>query len=359
MRMYLERLLGAMDAAAPQHEFLLLTPFWNKDFDFPPTANLRVVPLPFVPKSRWFRVLYEWTVYPFLIRRARGDVFLGLCNTLPPFLDVPKAVVVQSTQFQFVPESYGFLQRNYLQVGVASAVRRADAVIAVTEHSRQDILRWTKVSPAKVHAVHHGLSLPSVSGTDDPGEVKKRKEEYGSFILCVSAFYAYKNLFRLIEAFQILKSERSIPHRLVIIGADTREVTREALARYARSIGAGDSVKLPGRVPSSILPSLYKGADAFVFPSLYETFGLPVLEAMAMGCPLVVSQRSSLSEVAGDAAETADPLNARSIAAALAKVLTQPGRREELIRRGKERVKDFSWEKTARETLKILEDIAD
>jgi glycosyltransferase involved in cell wall biosynthesis len=351
MRMYLESLLTEMLELAPQHHYALLTPDWNTSFDIPADPRLEVVPLRAVPRGRVGRVLYERTIYPAAIRRAGCDVFLGLCNTLPPRLRVPSAVVIQSTQFQFVAEAYGFLHRHYLRLGVASAVRAADAVITVSEHSRRDVIDWLGTPPEKVHAIHHGVFFSSDHSSLAP---TPRTQPY---ILCVSAFYPYKNLFRLIEAFRLLKQD-GLPHALIIVGGETPGVTRDDLSRHAQTLGVADAVELPGRVSQEALEDFYRGADVFVMPSLYETFGLPVIEAMALGCPVVAARASSLPEVVGDAAELVDPLSPESIAQGLAAVITDANRRAELVGLGKERVNAFSWRKAAQQTLDVLETVA-
>jgi glycosyltransferase involved in cell wall biosynthesis len=355
MRIYLESLLSAMLEIAPQHTYVLLTPDWNTSFDLPQHPQLEVLPLRSVPSKGRFlfegRLLYEWTAYPSAIRRAGCDVFLGLCNTLPPALPVPSAVVIQSTGFQVVPETYRFMSRNYDRWLTARAVRAADAVIAVSEHSRQDVIRWLSVDPGKVHAIHHGVRFSSENMKRPVPKVSR------PYILCVSAFYPYKNLIRLIDAFSLLRQD-GLPHELVIIGSDTRELTRDDLFRHARSAGVEDAVQLPGRVPDDILEDFYRGADVFVMPTRYEAFGFPVLEAMALGCPVVTSRASCLPEIAGGAAELVDPLSAASIARGLADVITVPGRRAELVKLGKARVKEFSWRTAAEKTLDVLETVA-
>ena len=351
MRTYLTNLLTEMLESAPQHSFVLLTPDWNASFELPPDPRLEVVPLRSVPRSRVRRVLYERTAYPSVIHQTGCDVYLGLCNTLPPGLRVPSAVVIQSTQFQFVPETYGFLQRNYLRWGVAKAAREADALITQTEHSRQDVIRWVGLDPGKVHAVHPGLYF-------NPEDTSRPAPKDGQpYILCVGAFYPYKNLFRLIEAFSLLRQD-GLPHELVIIGSDVPGMTRDDLSRHARDFGVEDALRLPGRVPRDVLEDLYRGADVFVMPSLYETFGHPVLEAMAFGCPVVAARASCFPEVVGDAAELVDPLSPEAIAQGLAAVITVPSRRAELVRLGTARTNAFSWSTTAQKIVKVLETVA-
>jgi glycosyltransferase involved in cell wall biosynthesis len=355
MRIYLETLLREMLEIAPQHTYVLLTPDWNASFDLPQHPSLEVLPLRSVPSKGRFLfeglLLYEWTAYPFAIRRAGCDVFLGVCGTLPPALRVPSVSVIQSTGFQVIPEAYRFMTRNYDRWLTARAVRAADGVIAVSEHSRQDIIRWLSVDPAKIHVVHHGVRFT-------PAEIGRPASKANRpYILCVSAFYPYKNLFRLIEAFHLLRQD-GLPHELVIIGADTRQVTRDDLSRHAQSLGLEDAVRLPGRVPDDVLENFYREADVFVMPTRYESFGLPVLEAMALGCPVVTSRASCLPEIVGEAAELVDPLSRESIARGLANVVTVPGRRAELVSLGKTRVNEFSWRTTAEKTLKVLETVA-
>jgi len=348
MRMYLETLLREMLEIAPEHQYILLTPSWNSSFELPRDPNLELMPLRSVPRNRVGRVIYERTAYPIAIRRARCDVFLGLCNTLPSGLNIPSVVVIQSTQYRFVPEAYGVLKRTYLRRGAARAVRRSDAVITVSEHSRQDVIHWLRPDPGKVEAIHHGVFF----SPEELGWRKDRAER--PYILCVGAAYPYKNLLRLIEAFSLLK-QAGFPHELVLAGSDTSEMTLHDLRSNARALGVEDAVRLPGRVPREALEDLYRGADVFVMPSLYETFGLPVLEAMAFGCPVVAARASCLPEIVGDAAELVDPLSADSIAKGVANVLTFPDRRQELVRLGRSRVSLFSWTSTARKTLGVLE----
>jgi glycosyltransferase involved in cell wall biosynthesis len=351
MRTYLTNLLTEMVASAPQHRFMLLTPDWNASLDLPPDPHLEVVPPQSVPQSRVRRVFYEQTAYPSVIHRTGCDVYLGLCNTLPRGLRVPSAVVIQSTQFQFVPEAYGFLQRNYQRWGAAKAVRQADAVITQTEHSREDVIGWVGADAGKIHAVHPGLYFTQ-KDMSPPGP-----KDGQPYILCVGAFYPYKNLFRLIEAFSLLRQDQ-LPHELVIVGSDTSGMTRDDLSRHARALGVENAIRLPGRVPRAVLEDFYRRADVFVMPSLYETFGHPVLEAMVFGCPVVAARAGCLPEVVGDAAELVDPLSPEAIAQGLAAVITVPDRREELIRLGKERLNSFSWRTTAEKLLKVLETVA-
>jgi glycosyltransferase involved in cell wall biosynthesis len=351
MRRYVEFMLKEMLESGPQHEYVLLTPDWNTSFEIPQDPRMKVVALRGVPRARVGRVLYERTAYLAAIRRAKCDVFLGLCNTLPPALPMPSALVIHATGFQFVPESYGFVRRKYLDWGVAKAVRAADAVVTVSEHSRQEVITGFGADPGKVRAIHHGVFIPSEETTEPASR------EGPPFILCVSAFYPYKNLLRLIEAFSLLKQD-GLPHELVIIGGDRPELTHDEVTNHAVAQGVGDSVRLMGRVQQDVLEDSYRAADVFVMPSLYETFGHPVVEAMALGCPVVTSSASALPEIAGGAAELVDPLSSASIAKGLSAVLTDPIRRAELVALGKERVKAFSWTRTAQQTLEVLETVA-
>jgi len=349
MRLYLENLLSAMIEVAPHHDFTLVTPEWNRDFNIRHSDRLTIETRPSVPREQIQRVFYEQTTYSSFINRSGAHVFLGLCNSLPLMIKIPSVVVVQSTQYQFLPETYGFLRRNYLRFVAKRALRKADRVITVSNHSKQDVVAWAKIRKEKVHAVPHGAGLQAQC-------VVNPSVLHRPYILCVSSFYPYKNHFRLLDAFHRLKSTLPLAHNLVVIGADTAELTKAQLASYAETLGIADSLKFVGRVPHEEIASYYAGADVLAMPSLYETFGHPILEAMALGCPVVTSDLSSMPEVAGDAAELVDPRDPAAIAAALQRVLTQPAWRDELVRRGRERVKEFSWKAAAEKTIKALEE---
>jgi glycosyltransferase involved in cell wall biosynthesis len=173
------------------------------------------------------------------------------------------------------------------------------------------------------------------------------------YILGVATLYRYKNVARLLEAFARLKTEDRVPHRLRVVGGEA-DVTFVELAEHASSLGIADQVDLVGPLPHQVIAAEYAGASVFAYVSLEETFGLPPLEAMSLGVPVVASRVSSIPEVVGEAAEMVDPLDVGDIARGLRRVLFEPGRSAELRLLGLERTRHFSWDNSARQTVQAL-----
>lgn len=214
----------------------------------------------------------------------------------------------------------------------------------------------------RVHVVHHGVSRAILAARDELASeevdaVIERHVGRSDYVLAVSTLYRFKNYERLMRAFATIKAELTSPLRLVIAGSDA-DLTKEHLAAFAGKLGVGDDVVFLGGVGQRQLAALYMRARMLCYPSLYETFGHPIVEAMACGCPVVTSTVSSTAELAAGAAELVDPRDEASIAAGMRRLLFDAARREELSRLGRDRVKDFTWEKSAEKTLAIIRAVA-
>jgi glycosyltransferase involved in cell wall biosynthesis len=251
------------------------------------------------------------------------------------------------------PTASTLLDRLIYRRWLPSAARHLDAIITVSEHSRRDIIRLLGVDPTRVHVVPNAVS-PSFQPVDRAvaAEVARRHQIDGPYILYVGSIEARKNLPRLLQAFRRLRSWDS-RWQLVIVGVPGWKAT--PVYATVQQLGLGSSVVFTGYVPDAELPALYSGADLFVFPSLYEGCGLPVLEAMACGTPVVTSSTSSLPEVAGDAAFLCDPEDEAAIAEAMRAMLDDAGRRQKMADLGRERARGFCWDRSARETLDVYD----
>jgi glycosyltransferase involved in cell wall biosynthesis len=225
----------------------------------------------------------------------------------------------------------------------------------VSAATRDDLVATLDVPAAKVSVVHHGVR-PVACLADS--ERRDRRERLGitqPYVLFVGTVQPRKNLQRLIRAFAHVVAA-GLPHRLVIVGRMgwlTEPIRAEVVA-----LDLTDRIHFAGYVPDDDLPALYCGADAFAFPSLYEGFGMPVLEALACGVPVVASDTTSLPEIVGDAGVLIDPLDEAAIGDALVRVLADASLRARLAVAGPERAAHFSWERCARETLAVLEGAA-
>jgi len=346
MRSYLQDLVTYLPQVIPGATVKLFTPDWSPPFDLPGNNPIEVVKCREVPVSRPGRVWYEQTVLPRLIREQHVDLWLGTCNTLPLRLPCPAALIVQSLQFFTQPKAFPGVRGWYLRKIVPASIRRAAVVITLSSSSRHEVLQRFSVPEKNVRIIPHCLHdifQPAAAAADDREVVTRVVGEDAPYILCLSALYPYKNHARLIQAFADIHT-RFPRHKLLIAGSDTRSWGRRELAEIAAKFGIASRVVFAGRVAQDDLPALYRTAELLAMPSLDETFGLPVMEAMAFGCPVLTSNISSMAEVAGDAAVLVDPLSVDDMAQALATILSSQELRASLSRRGRLQAALFSRE---------------
>jgi glycosyltransferase involved in cell wall biosynthesis len=269
-------------------------------------------------------------------------------------------VTIHDMGYLHFPEAHTPMHRRYLRLSTLWSARAADRVIAISRATRDDLVRHAGVQPDKVTVIYHGLS-ERFRPIADPAIVGAARARYGigeRYFLYLGTLQPRKNLERLIEAFaEVLKRlsvetlERST---LQLVIAGKRGWLTEAIERRAAQLGLAGQVFFTGYVPDEDVPALLSGALAFAFPSLYEGFGMPVLEAMACGAPVLAANTSSLPEVAGDAALLVAPTDTAAIAAALMRLADEPVLRDELRKRGLARAAEFTWDRCAAETLEVL-----
>jgi glycosyltransferase involved in cell wall biosynthesis len=306
------------------------------------------VTVPVNARNRVQWVLGEQTLLPRLAARAGVDLVHSLASTAPLWGRFRKVVTVHDLIYARFPEAHAGLRDKGMKVLVPQAARRSDRVIADSRSTRDDLVELLGVAAAKIDVVPLGLGGLARAEPLDEREVRARFDlGERHLLLSLSAKRPHKNLLALIGALsQIPAEERPV---LVLPGYPTAH--EHELRERAAGAGVAGDVRFPAWVSGEEVEGLWALADAFVFPSLYEGFGLPVLEAMARGVPVACSNASSLSEVAGDAALLFDPRDERAIAEALRRLLGDERLREELRARGLDRVTEFTWQRTARLTL--------
>jgi len=306
--------------------------------------------------SRFMRIAWEQTALPILARQHRLDLLHSPHYTMPLLHPCKSVVTFHDMTFFLYPELHEWYKRIYFPAIIRASARRADAIIADSESTRQDILRTLKLDASKVFSVPLGVSVDFFHRS--PSEVARVREKFrlpNSFILSVGVLEPRKNFPTLVRAFKNLV-ERELSHSLVIAGKKGWQY--EEIFNTVRNLDLQSRVLFLDYVPQNDLPSLYHAADLFVYPSLYEGFGLPVLEAMACGTPVITSNISSMPEITGDAALLVNPRDETELVDAMQRVLTDNALRDKLARNGLERAKQFSWERTARETLAVYEQVA-
>lgn len=293
------------------------------------------------------------------LRKNPVDV-LHVQFTAPPFAPCPVVVSIHDLSFEHLPETFKRRSRAQLRLTVRRSARKATHILALSEHARADIIATYGISPERVTAIPLAAA-DRFQPVGDEKELQRVRHTYGiagDYILTVGSIQPRKNLGRLILAYARLRTDAMVGRPQLVIVGRKAWLVGETL-RAIRDSGFSDSIILTGYVPDDDLPALYSGARCFVYPSFFEGFGLPPLEAMKCGVPVVAGNRTSLVEVVGDAGILVDPLDPEAIASGLSQVLTDEDLREELGSRGLERSRLFNWRETAKRTLEVYERAAD
>ena len=349
---YSYHLIRALLATEGRHHYRLY-------FDRPPALDTfppgpweaRVIPFP----RLWTHLRLSWEM-----SRYPPDVLFIPAHVLP-LLHPPRSVVtVHDLGFRYFPQAHRPLDRWYLQWSTRYHARTAAHLLADSEATKQDLIEVYGIPSRRITVVYPGRDQ-SLKRVRDPAAVAAVKERYGirgDYILHLGTLHPRKNLLRLVEAFAMLQKHLepgASGWRLVLAGR--KGWLCEPLFRRVAALGVEDRVVFGGYVPQADLPALLSGAQCLVFPSLYEGFGFPLLEAMCCGTPVICSDASSLPEVAGDAALLVDPEDTVAWAKALHRLLTNAELAQSLIERGYRRVQTFSWSRAAQEVLQVFSEV--
>ena len=295
---------------------------------------------------------------PWVLHRERPDVFHAPHYILPPATRCPSVVTIHDCIHLMFPQ---YLRNRaaylYARGSMWSAARQARRILTVSEASKRDIIHFFNVPPEKVVVAYNAIEerfakTPSDEAMD---RVRERYQLNHQFVLYVGNIKPHKNLVRLIEAFAEIRRRGFDQLKLLIIGDEISRLP--ALRRAVHSHKLHKHVRFLGYLEDETLAILYRLASVFVFPSLYEGFGLPPLEAMASGTPVVTSNVSSMPEVTGDAAVLVDPYNVDSIVLGIERVLKDPVFSDELRRKGIARAREFSWERSVERTHQVYQEI--
>jgi glycosyltransferase involved in cell wall biosynthesis len=348
---YIRNLVPAMSAGDPSLE----TTLFHARFDSPEPPERWVRDYPTIQLRGTMRSLYpRWDVLgrpPLPPPLAASDVVhvTNHAGVAPAGDGRSLVVTVHDLAFDVLPAAFPPRWRLVYRLGLRAAVRRADAIVTPSRNTAEDLLSRTGVDPRKLHVVPLAASLPA--GTLDAEDVLSRLKIRGPYILFVGTLEPRKNLVRLVRAYRRVAAE-GFPHALVLAGPLGWH--HEALMRELALQGPGEIV-MTGEISADELDAVFRAADVFAYPSLYEGFGLPVLEALVRGIPTVASHTSAVPEVSGDAAIGVDPRSVRSIAQAIGSLVSDVGLADRLAARARAQAERFSWDETARLTLQVYE----
>ena len=296
---------------------------------------------------------------PWVLRRERPDVYHAPHYVLPAGVRCPSVVTIHDCIHLMFPQYLpNRLAYAYARAQMWAAVRRSDCILTVSEASKRDILHLFNVPPEKIVVVYNAIdSHFAVTPSEEAvARVRERYQLNHQFVLYVGNIKPHKNLVRLIEAFDELRRNGFEHVKLLIIGDEISKLP--SLRRAVHHYKLHKQVRFLGYLSDDQLAILYRLASVFVFPSLYEGFGLPPLEAMASGTPVVTSNVSSLPEVVGDAAVLVNPYDVDAIVDGLRRVLNDPALAAEMRRKGIERAREFSWERSVAKTWGVYQQVA-
>jgi len=286
-----------------------------------------------------------------------GHDLLHVNYIAPPISPCPTVVTIHDISYEFFPQFFSPRDRILLSTLVPISARRAAKIIAVSNNTKRDIIERYGIEEDRI-VVTYEAPDPAFAQVPDEQLLRRLRGEYGiadDFLLAVGNLQPRKNLLRVVEAFADLRQSGAIRHQLVIAG---QAFWRESeISRRVEDRHIGEHVVFTGYVPQEHLVLLYNAAAVFLYPSLYEGFGLPPLEAMACGTPVIASNTSSVPEVVGEAALLVDPHRTDELAQAILDLLSSAELQRELRRRGLERARSFSWERTAMQTLQVYENV--
>lgn len=298
-------------------------------------------------QSPFFGVIWERTVLPRIAKRQSPDILLCPNGNPPLTSSESYQTVVYIHDVNALKDMSSSIHGAYRRATIPRSASIADSVITVSEFSKQQIASEISITPEKISVIHNGID--DYYRESSPGSPCDLPESY---LLYVGAMNPRKNVTGVVESFRQFKDEYDTPHKLVLIGPENRLVYDEF-----ELDGLSDDIVTPGYLPIEELKYAYRNADVFLFLSHYEGFGLPPLEAMACGTPVIASDTSSLPEVLGGAARLVDPNDTGEIADTINDVLSDEEQQETLVKRGRERASRFTWERAGEELRSVCQDV--
>lgn len=331
----------------PEHEFFL---FFDRKYDpsFVKFDNVTAVVIP--PQARHpilWKIWFDFQV-PRYLRKYKIDVFYSGDGYMSLRTKVPTALVIHDLAFLHYPEFQKSHHVAFLKKNTSKYLDRANQLIVVSEFTKDDILSHYKVS-TPIHVAYNALPDESLRSSVDSLYDQP-------YFLYVGAIHPRKNIFRLVEAFEIFKEENNTNHQLVIAGR--KAWYNKELDHLVEKSNWKNDIHFPGMVSDQDKQTLLNHADAFLYISLFEGFGIPVLESFRHKTPVITSKGTSMEEIAGDAAMLVDPENIHQIAQAMNELTSNEKMQNELIEKGCKRVNEFSWEKSSERVYKSLIEIA-
>ncbi|MEP6546182.1 MAG: glycosyltransferase family 1 protein [Gammaproteobacteria bacterium] len=351
VKVYTKKLLPLLFEYGTNHQYVLIYQNPKLIGTYARHANVEEVAVSLPGSVTWDQFAVPWVV-----RKKHVDLIFNPKFTVPFFTRAKKMFVLHGSEWFVIPEHFLKHDRWYFNAFVPLYCRHADAFVAVSNAVKTDVVRHVGVDPRKVFSIHNGFDPDLFKPVRDPERLRAVRDKYKlpeKFILWCGQIESRKNVAGLLRAFAKICPD--VPHHLVMAG-EQRWSTRTEL-KVMQELALQDRVYFPGWIEHSDLPAVYSAAELFAFPSLYEGFGIPLIEAMACGCAIVTANTCAPPEVIDGAGCLVDPLDVDDIAAGMKRMLLDTHLRAGMIAKGLERAKDFSWDKCARQLLAVFDEL--
>lgn len=353
---YVVNIIEKLCIIGSNNTYVLFVNKYNEGI-FPCNNNILKVLCPVSKKYLILRVLWEQFVLPFYARKYRIDIFFSPSN-MSPIIGLRSKSVLQVCDLYWANyrEAFSVIEYMALKYLILLSINRADKIIAISNFTKDEIIQHTKTDKRKIVIINQGKGNPLEKYMEADKETNAGMADCREkYILAVSRTHEHKNYLRLIEAFKII-IKNNPDYKLIIAGIEGRQ--HKTLIKKIKDDELTKDVLLTGWIDDYKLYKLYKNATIFVFPSLYEGFGYPLLEAMSFGIPIACSNVSALPEVGGDAVLCFDPYSIEDIADKISMLIVSEQLRRKLINNGYERAKIYTWENAARKTLELFNEVA-
>jgi glycosyltransferase involved in cell wall biosynthesis len=347
---YALSLLQALSHIDQQNEYIVFLNSESADLELPTQSNFRKVTCPVPARFRVLRYLWEQFVLPLQARKYRLDLLHSLGYVQPLHLPCKSVVTIHDLNFYNLATYFSPLKRTALRLFITHGAKKADHILTVSRFSKTQLVEMLGIPDEKV-TVTYSAAKERTMNILPFAELQRRYGVQMPYILGLSSLSPHKNMAALIKAFAIVKEKGFTRLRLVLAGHPPTD--KSYLDELIKRTKLQDSVIFTGYLRDEVLPSLYAHAEIFVFPSLYEGFGVPPLEAFTCETPVASSSAASIPEIVGDSAVYFDPQCVEEIAESIVRLLQDETLRNTVVAKGKERVKEFTWEKIAQKTLEV------
>jgi len=333
-----------------ENEYFLFTNKENNDVFNCVSSNFKKVELPFFAQNFILRIFWEQLIFPFYLKKHQIDLLFSPSVVLPVLSKCKNVICVHDLIPFHIKKKYSRLRSFYIRLMTQKSTKKADAVLTVSLNSKKELQKYCNISSKKITVTYNGVNNALLNPNKSNWEIFKKENRIPEkYIIFLGTLEPGKNLNVLIKAFKLLVVNYKIAHKLVIAGG--KGWLFENIFCEVKRLKLENRVIFPDYVPNDVLGFLYKKADVFVLPSLYEGFGIPVLEAMNFGTPVIVSNTSSLPEVVENAGKLIDPHNDKELAKTIYDVLTNYELRNGMIKNGYKQASKFSWKNSAQIAL--------